>query len=198
MFLKIPPVFIFSSVGLREIDIETATDVCHLGFIGIPGYKWCTNCRKEFGTKQTALPADESDKSESAHEVSKFEHDWSFQEAHSSLNSTLEDLELTPLKLHGISSHSKVKYGKRNLEQVNTEVTKKIATALKLDPEHLVTNQKNLELKSKAADSDHLVEEIKKKLETATRQQKVQILILTPKSWSLRHAAKDFNVSRDK
>ena len=148
--------------------------------------------------KKTALSADENDKSESAHEVSKFKHDWSFKEAQRSLNSTLKDLELTPFKLHGIPSHPKVKHGKQKLEQVNAEVTKKVATALKLDPDHLVTNKNNkenkvnLEIKFKAADLDHLVKVTKKKFQAAIHQQKVQILTLTPTSWSLCHAAKRF------
>ena len=73
---------------------------------------------------------------------------------------------------------------------------------MKLDLEHLVTKENNeeskvnLDLKSIAADLDHLVKEMKNKLQTANRRQKLQILTLTPKSWSLRHAAKEFNVSR--
>ena len=94
-----PPVFIFSSGGPCEIDLKKAKDVCQLGFIVIPVFNWSANCREEFRTKQTALPAAESDKNKSAHEVSKSEHKWSFKEAHCSLNSTSKDLELTPLKV---------------------------------------------------------------------------------------------------
>ena len=84
----------------------------------------------------------------------------------------------------------------------NTKVTKKVATALKLDPEDLVTNQNNKEskwnlgLKSKAADLDYLVKEMKKKLQTVTCCQKVQTLTIIPKPWSLGHAANVFNVLR--
>ena len=37
---------------------------------------------------------------------------------------------------------------------------------------------------------------MKMKLQTVNRRQKIQILTLTPKSWKLQQAAKEFNVSK--
>ena len=64
--------------------------------------------QERIGTKQTVLSSDESDKSKLAHEIGKFDYDWIFKEAHSWLNSILEDLDLIVLNLHSIPLHFKV------------------------------------------------------------------------------------------
>ena len=148
------------------------------------------------------ISQDEGEKTESDHDGNELEQQWTHEEAQSSLNSTLQDLELTPLKFHAVSGSSKVTHGKRKLEQINREVTKKVATALSIEEQHLMDtgdkseSKMNLELKCKSADLDYLVSEMKKKLLTASRREKIQILTLTPKSWSIRYASKLFKVSR--
>lgn len=64
--------------------------------------------QERIGTKQTVLSSDESDESKLAHEIGKFDYDWIFKEAHSWLNSILEDLDLIFLNLHSIPLHFKV------------------------------------------------------------------------------------------
>ena len=77
------------------------------------------------------------------------EQDVSVESTHTSLNLTLRDLDLSPLKLHSVAPHSRLS-----------------------------------------------VRQIKIKLQTTNRRQKTQILTLTPKSYTLRQAAKEFNVSK--
>lgn len=64
--------------------------------------------QERIGTKQTVLSSDESDESKLAREIGKFDYDWIFKEAHSWLNSILEDLDLIVLNLHSIPLHFKV------------------------------------------------------------------------------------------
>ncbi|KAK2705976.1 hypothetical protein QYM36_016109 [Artemia franciscana] len=53
----------------------------------------------------------------------------------SQTNAALNDLGLTPIKLHNLSSHSKESYYKRKIEKVTKEVKKKISKALDYDIE---------------------------------------------------------------
>ena len=88
-------------------------------------------------------------------EEEPYKHDESFcfQEEHDlnlsreSLNSTLNELNISPVKLHSVAQHSKPTLGKRKLKQVEGAVSKKLATVLKFDESELEAdgNQKNLE-----------------------------------------------------
>ena len=76
----------------------------------------------------------------------------------------------------------------------------KVAKAVKLNPDQLASPDyvpaSSTDIEKKANDLDYLVSQMKMKMQTANRRQKIQILTLTPKSWTLRQAAKEFNVSK--
>ena len=46
------------------------------------------------------------------------------------MNSTLNELDIAPFKVHAIPGHMKVAHLKRKLAQVNIEVSKRLATIL--------------------------------------------------------------------
>ena len=48
-----------------------------------------------------------------------------------SLNATFDEHDLSPLKVHSVSSHSMPSLGKRRLKQVEGVFTKKLASALR-------------------------------------------------------------------
>jgi transposase len=52
------------------------------------------------------------------------------------------------------------------------------------------------DIQSKVDGFDKLVDLMKEKLKSSNRHQKIQILTLTPDSWSLRKASQEFNVSK--
>ena len=52
------------------------------------------------------------------------------------------------------------------------------------------------DMSQKANDLDKLVELMKEKLKVSNKREKIQILTLTPESWSLRKTAKEFKVSK--
>ena len=116
------------------------------------------------------------------------------------LNSTLCELEVSPLKVHLRKTSNKPSLGKRKIKQVEEAVIKKIATALDVTESDLVApkNEVLKEIQIKAGDLDFLVECMKEKLKVSNNRQQLQILTLTPKSWSIRKAAKEFSVSKHK
>ena len=116
------------------------------------------------------------------------------------MNSTLNELELTPFKVHAVPGYMKVAHGKRKLAQVNNKVSKRLATKLNVQQSELESTDNSTEFDSeqdinqKANDLDKLVELMKEKLKVSNKREKIQILTLKPESWSLLKTAKEFKV----
>ena len=77
-----------------------------------------------------------------------------------------------------------------------------VAKALKLNPDQLASSDYVPELSTDTEkntnDLDYPVSQMKMKLHTANSRQKIQILTLKPKFWTLWQVAKYFNVSKAK
>ena len=67
------------------------------------------------------------------------EQDVSVESTRTSLNSTLQDLDLSPLKLHSVAPHSRLFVGKKKVNQVEKTMSDKVAWALKLSPDQLAS-----------------------------------------------------------
>ena len=81
-------------------------------------------------------------------------------------------------------------------------MSKSLATILNVEQSELESTDDSIEVDSeqdmnqKANDLDKLVELMKEKLKVSNKREKIQILTLTPESWSLRKIAKEFKVSK--
>eukprot|EP00112_Aurelia_sp_Birch-Aquarium-sp1_P018720 Seg4505.3 transcript_id=Seg4505.3/GoldUCD/mRNA.D3Y31 product="hypothetical protein" protein_id=Seg4505.3/GoldUCD/D3Y31 len=116
-------------------------------------------------------------------------------------------MDISPMKLHAVPSHSKIVYGKRKIEQVQSKlkkqgetIQKNVAEVINVMPESIKPMQSAVpsdyaELKKKANDFDILVSLMKEKLKISNRQKKIQILTMAPHSWSIQHTANEFQVS---
>ena len=84
---------------------------------------------------------------------------------------------------------------------MNKLFLKKLATVLNVTESDFETSD-NFELtndiQTKADDLDYLVDCMKEKLKVSNRREQLQVLTLVPKSWSVRKAAKEFSVSKNK
>lgn len=94
--------------------------MCEKNIFIKPGQKICPSCRN-FCEEKTKITENESD-DELMIELDSFE---SRNVSLSQTNAALDDLGLTPIKLHNLSSHSKGSYYKRKVENVTKEVKKK-------------------------------------------------------------------------
>ena len=197
--MKNTRLFIFFSTGcLREIGLNMAKELCNNGYHVIPGQKLCPKCRSLVSKpKENPDEIDNTEPEEECHVYSQEE--LQLDSSRESLNSTLNDLDLSPIKLHSIAPHSKPILGKRKLKEVEGAITKKLASVLKVNENEIETNEQsniNKETQSKADDLDYLVECIKDKLKVSNRRGKLQLLTLVPNSWSVRKAANVFSVSK--
>ena len=77
-------------------------------------------------------------------------------------------MNISPLKMHAVNSHSRVALGKKKLLHVQKTVKLGIARTLNIDPEELSQedsfNKLSKEVKGKANDMDILIRKIKEKM----------------------------------
>ena len=98
--------------------------MCINGYIVLPGQKLCLTCRLKMSE-----PEKEEEKPYKQYELN--DESFCFQEEHDlnlsreSLNTTLNELDISPVKLHSVVQHSKPTLGKRKLKQVEGAVSKK-------------------------------------------------------------------------
>lgn len=92
------------------------------------------------------------------------------------------------------------------MKQAKTQVKKKLSFVLQVDDNSLNesssededTKKKHNELKKKSEDLDYFMDTIKQKLKSdTTRREKIQLLTITPKSWSRREVAEKLDVSEN-
>ena len=172
-----------------------------MGIYVIPGWKICPTCKIECYRK-TEITNEEIDEPDYAFSSDDEVNNWNTTENRDVMNSTLNQLELTPFKVHAIPGHMKVAHGKRKLAQVNNEVSKRLAAILNVQQSELESADNSTEIDSKQDMNqrknylDKLVELMKEKLKVSNKREKIQILTLTPESWSLRKTAKEFKVSK--
>ncbi|XP_047129865.1 uncharacterized protein LOC124809907 [Hydra vulgaris] len=184
--------------SLREINLDTAKSLCSKGKFVVPGEKLCPQCRHKLASSEQP----EEIELEEKFIEDDMEKEIMLESARSLLNNTLCELEVSPLKVLNLPKNSnKSSLGKRKIKQVEEAVIKKLATALDVTECDLAAPN-NIEvlkeIQTKAGDLDFLVECMKEKLKVSNRRQQLQILTLTPKSWSIRKAAKEFSVSKHK
>ena len=127
-------------------------------------------------------------------------NNWNTTENRDVMNSTLNELELTPFKVHAVPGHMKVAHGKWKLAQAKNEVSKRLATILNVQQSEEESTDNSIEVDSeqdinqKANVLGELVELMIEKLKVLNKREKIQILTLTPEPWSLWKTAKEFKV----
>ena len=150
---------------------------------------------------------EETEMQEACESDAELECDLSRELARESLDSSLVDMDVSPMKLHAVASHSKVSYGKRKLKQVQAKLKeqeaslqKKVAEVIDVMPEDVDVKDKDQHqnikvIQQKAEDLDVLVQLMKDKLNVSNRQRKIQILTIAPRSWSIQKTKEEFQVS---
>ena len=172
--------------------MDAAKYQCSKGKFVVPGEKLCPLCRHKLASSEES---EENDLEIKLTEDS-MEKEIILESKRSFLKSTLCELKVSPLKVHLPKTSNKPSLGKKNIKQVEEAVIKKFATAMDVTESDLVApkNEVLKEIQTKAGDLDFLVECMKEKLKVSNSRQQLQILTLTPNSWSIRKAAKEFSV----
>ena len=105
----------------------------------------------------------------------------------------------SPVRLHSLSSHRRIPAAKHKIDKVSKRLDEKVATSgYGIDVSDLQKDQLiNTEIDKKATGLDRLTLLMKEKIKTSSFNEIVQILTMTPESWSREYAAKYFEVSED-
>ena len=116
-----------------------------MGIYVIPGWKICPTCKIECYRK-TEITNEEIDEPDYAFSSDDEVNNWNTTENRDVMNSTLNELELTPFKVHAVPGHMKVAHGKWKLAQANNEVSKRLATILNVQQSELESTVKSTEV----------------------------------------------------
>ena len=147
-----------------------------------PGQQLCTNCFKKATSEQAA--------GESQYEDT--DGKYSFTNLHKSvLNESVSLLGISPLK--SVGKRDRLGYGKQKVKKFIESFTCLVATACDLDKEEISSDVDNE--CTKCIDLDRLVEAMKEKLTVSSKEEKVQILTLTPEIWSIENTCNVFSIS---
>ena len=115
------------------------------------------------------------------------------------INSSFEELGISSIKIYAMPTQSKASHIKAKLDRAKSTMEEIASEAVNVEKDVLKRKDPqaffNLEIKAKAADFDNLLSCMKEKIKDADYKRKIQILILTPDSWSREAAAEFFNVS---
>ena len=150
-----------------------------------PGWKFCSKCYKK------AIETDEDLNSQEEWEPKS--------EKKIKLDTTIELLGISPVKLKSFSKHSKLPVAKQKFENTIDRVAKMVSLAYNIKETFLTTEIKSPILNNNINndhDLDILMYEIKNKIsETDSYCHKVQMLTLAPKSWTRKKISSYFEVS---
>ena len=185
--------------SLRSITLIMAKEMRQCGLFVTPGEKLCPSCRKETTLKLKPGIQTDSETEGSDENMDAIAREYETNTTRESLNSTLKELEMSPLRSHSVPQYSKVVEGKRKLKKINNSFEEQVASCYSISVDEFrgkASNSTNdQELVQKATDLDNIVYQMKEKLKTCNRNQKIQVLTLTPVSWSIRKTATFFDVS---
>ena len=135
--------------------------------------------------------------------TSKIELDFTKNESRESLNKSLQSIGLSPIKTHSMPKYRRISYANEKLDRTVGYFKQSFAAAVAVEENSLVLGNEEFsaesvqEFKRKTSDLDKLTEQIREKLTTGitTYEEKVQILTLTPESWTIQKIASYFGVS---
>ena len=188
-------IFFFIPVSLRAISKETALIIREATGKNVkPGQKLCPSCRgkvnclpavREENIPLAALLKAPEGPQEDEMEDSDIElpqpseiedsdvEPVSKEDILETANESMTSLGCSPVKLHAVPKKAKTAYGKRKLDEAARNLASQVSEAVDVP----VTNLTNC---CKCSEWNQLIEELKTKCETATRQEKIKILTLVP------------------
>ena len=90
----------------------------------IPGQKLCPKCRIKFGDLHDNDFSGEVHDDTSSDEI--HDNDDSFHKEY--LSTSMEEMDVSPVKLHAVASHSRESYGERKFQQIKEKHKEKEAS----------------------------------------------------------------------
>ncbi|XP_049777645.1 uncharacterized protein LOC126175133 [Schistocerca cancellata] len=178
--------------SLRSVGLDLAKQLLTKNISIKPGQKLWSTCRN-FCEEKLRVEVNESETDDEV--MVELESLESRNESLVQTNIALDNLCLTPIKLHGLSEQSKGSYFKRKVSSIEKTAKKAVSEALKYDAQSSNDDEEDKSVVEKAKDFDVMISLMKEKISSVGRSRKIQILTLAPDSWSRNKVMKEFNVS---
>ena len=198
--------------GGHKISLDLATKLLDDGYECLPGWQLCRACYDN-AQKNEIIENSQSENESQMNKLDSTVTNFSTSDITSdeearvisrdSVNISLESIGGSPIKTHSMPKHRKLSYINEKLDKTMGCLKRSFAAAVGVDESSLTaanercSEESAYEVKIKADDLDRLTEQMREKLTTGTTTyaEKVQILTLTPDSWTIKKAASYFGVS---
>ena len=157
-----------------------------------PGYSLTCKCVKKYDNIM------EGDQNDSNVEQNEADNDYFCETPRKKLNIRLDTMGISPVHLHGVAQHSWASTAKNKLDRAVEVLKTSMSDAYVVSTDQLASSESvNVisETEQKASELDCLHNLMTEKLTTAMHSERIQILTLTPDSWSRQYCAEHFNVS---
>ena len=175
--------------GNIKISLDLTKFLRANDIVVLPGWRLCCKCNNR---------AIEETNAESEHISSQEEWEWEPEvDQNQKLDTSIEALGVSPIKLKSLAKHRKQTVAKRKYEQIMDTVAKEISSVYDINKTSLSAESScSSHLSTKEHDLDILIHQIKEKLKvTELYRQKIQLLTLVPDSWTRIKASNYFEVS---
>lgn len=184
--------------SLRPVTLQQSKCLSEKGFKVKPGEKLCPKCRELIYKSDEYLVSnieEEYNYTGQADSGLRIEEKHNREEAIEKLNVSLNEMECSPLKLHGLGETSKRSYGKRKLEKLQKNIEDNFRKVLNVEVSPTVNETEKI-VSEKAADLDKLVEVMKENIKCAPRNKQIQMLTIPAAlSWPRKIIQQIFDVS---
>ena len=165
----------------------------------IPGHKLCVKCYQQ-AKKEYADHLAQSEQSSSTGTSETDESEFAMtdnEDAILAVNSSLQNQDLSPLKLHAQPPHQKAKQAKQKLcEAAKNLQASFTSVGINISPIKVVSQLKEIPNNSEDSDLKILMHELKSKFKNSTYHEKIQILTLKPASWTTENTMKFFDTTK--
>ena len=178
-----------------------ATQMLDAGVNIIPDSFVCISCNKEITAKKSSahVESDNEDCEFNDGDCDDLDATFQLEQVRSKVDHINETLGISPTRTQGLSSGQKRRYGERKAEQAHKAYNTLFKSAMNI-PQHDENLEPSVEYpqskENMADDMNKLLSDIKSKFQSEKNYAaKVQLLTLTPKSWSKAKAEQYFGAS---
>ena len=172
-------------ISLEKADMM----VKKLGKRTVAGWKLCRRCVTAVDV-ELATTEDHQDINMSPEDEGTDDEVLSPEASTEALNESLGAIGVSPLKISKLNQAQRMSRGKRKLLQATSTLQNVMASSLSADPADFQQEQAKECQSCKELES--LLDDLKRKCAVSTIQEKIQLLTLVPRNWTIEQTVSEF------
>jgi len=171
-------------------------DIFEEGIECVPDWQLCRNCY----SKQHQILEKNNDSLDEEANITEIESEFMQDSLSDHLNGSLEAIDESPVKTHGMPKHRRLSYANAKFDKTSRAIKQHISSAIGASATEISLPSEepssSVGIEQKAKDLDQVMEDVKSQVAVSTFRRRIQLLTLAPKSWTIRYTAGYFDVSR--